>query len=215
MAIIHGLWTEPDGWSFEGSHWQVNGSKRHGEIARGGRRHPHIMFGGKGGPRLAALVARYGDEFNLNSASPRRRAGRLRPRPRGLRCRSGRDPGEIVYSAMTGVLVAETEDRPADPRRGPARRARPGAAQTAMPGWPSGAGAGSWARRTRPANASRALEANGHAAGDAPGLPSARPRPRRAHRARLPRPDGRRPAADMRPRPLSATLALSGRMAVR
>ena len=70
MAIIHGLWTEPDGWSFEGEHWQLRGSKRHGEIARGGRRHPHILFGGKGGPRLARLVARYGDEFNLNSASP-------------------------------------------------------------------------------------------------------------------------------------------------
>jgi alkanesulfonate monooxygenase SsuD/methylene tetrahydromethanopterin reductase-like flavin-dependent oxidoreductase (luciferase family) len=25
MAIIHGLWTEPDGWSFDGEHWQVRG----------------------------------------------------------------------------------------------------------------------------------------------------------------------------------------------
>ena len=49
MAIIHGLWTEPDGWSFDGEHWQVRESKRHGEIGRGGRRHPHIIFGGKGG----------------------------------------------------------------------------------------------------------------------------------------------------------------------
>ena len=23
LAIVHGLWTEPDGWSFEGAHWQV------------------------------------------------------------------------------------------------------------------------------------------------------------------------------------------------
>ena len=70
MAIIHGLWTEPDGWSFDGEHWQVRESKRHGEIGRGGRRHPHIIFGGKGGARLAGLIARFGDEFNLNSASP-------------------------------------------------------------------------------------------------------------------------------------------------
>ena len=108
MAIIHGLWTEPDGWSYEGAHWQVRASRRHGEIARGGRRHPHVIFGGKGGPRLATIVARYGDEFNLNSASPDD-APAAYDRVRAA-CRSeGRDPDEVVYSAMTGVLVAETE----------------------------------------------------------------------------------------------------------
>jgi alkanesulfonate monooxygenase len=107
MAVIHGLWTEPDGWSFDGPHWPVRGSMRHGEIARGGRRHPHILFGGKGGPRLAELVARYGDEFNLNSASPDD-APEAYERVRAA-CRAiGRDPESVVYSAMTGVLVAET-----------------------------------------------------------------------------------------------------------
>ena len=52
--------------------------------------------------------ARYGDEFNLMSAAPDMvpaAYGRIREA-----CRSeGRDPEEIVYSAMTGVLVAETE----------------------------------------------------------------------------------------------------------
>ena len=108
MAIIHGLWTEPDGWSYDGEHWQVRGAMRHGEIARGGRKHPHILFGGKGGPRLAGLVARYGDEFNLNSASPEdapEAYGRVRAACEDI----GRDPNEVVYSAMTGVLVAETE----------------------------------------------------------------------------------------------------------
>jgi alkanesulfonate monooxygenase SsuD/methylene tetrahydromethanopterin reductase-like flavin-dependent oxidoreductase (luciferase family) len=109
MALIHGLWTEGDGWSFEGDHWQVRGAKRHGEIARGGRRHPHIIFGGKGGPRMAALVAKYGDEFNLNSAKPEDAPpayARIREACRAVH----RDPDEIVYSAMTGVLVAETEE---------------------------------------------------------------------------------------------------------
>ena len=109
MAIIHGLWTEPDGWRYEGSHWQVRGSKAHGEIGRAGRRHPHIVFGGKGGPRLAALVASYGDEFNLNSASPDD-APPAYARVRAAAQEIGRDPDEIVYSAMTGVLVAETDD---------------------------------------------------------------------------------------------------------
>ena len=108
MAIIHGLWTEPDGWSYAGQHWQVTGARRHGEISRAGRRHPHIIFGGKGNTRLARLVARYGDEFNLNSAAPDA-AIEAYARVRAACRAEGRDPGEVVYSAMTGVLIAETE----------------------------------------------------------------------------------------------------------
>ena len=108
MAIIHGLWTEPDGWSYEGAHWRVRDTKRHGEIARGGRRHPHIIFGGKGNARLAGLIARYGDEFKLNSASPDD-ATAAYARVRAACEAIGRDSDDVVYSAMTGVLVAETE----------------------------------------------------------------------------------------------------------
>jgi F420-dependent oxidoreductase-like protein len=107
MAIIHGLWTEPDGWSFTGEHWRVRDSKRHGDVARGGRRHPHVLFGGRGGPRLARLVARYGDEFNLTSASADE-APEAFARVRAACEEVGRDADEVVYSAMTGVLVAET-----------------------------------------------------------------------------------------------------------
>jgi len=109
LAIFHGLWTEDDGWSFEGEHWRVRGAVRHGPIARGGRRHPHVILGGKGMPRMAALVARYGDEFNLLSASPADAPDAYR-RVRDACREIGRDPDELVYSAMTGVLVAETED---------------------------------------------------------------------------------------------------------
>jgi F420-dependent oxidoreductase-like protein len=108
LAIIHGLWTEPDGWSYSGAHCQVRDSRRHGEIARGGRRHPHVILGGKGGPRMASLVARYADEFNLNSASPDDVPGAY-GRVRDACASVGRDPDELVYSAMTGVLVGETE----------------------------------------------------------------------------------------------------------
>jgi F420-dependent oxidoreductase-like protein len=108
MAIIHGLWTQDDGWSYEGRHWSVRQAIRHGEIARAGRRHPHVIFGGKGNPRLARLVARYGDEFNLNSASPDA-ATAAYERVRAACRDEGRDTDEVVYSAMTGVLVAETE----------------------------------------------------------------------------------------------------------
>jgi F420-dependent oxidoreductase-like protein len=108
MAIIHGVWTEPDGWSYDGAHWKVRGARRHGEVARNGRRHPHILFGGKGGPRLAALVARYGDEFNLLSTAPEEAPAAF-ARVRAACAEISRDPDEVVLSAMTGVLVAETE----------------------------------------------------------------------------------------------------------
>ncbi len=117
MAILHGLWTEPDGWSFEGDHWQVRGARRHGAVERGTRRHPHIILGGKGLPRMADLTARYADEFNLLSASPGDAAAAFE-RVRTACGSIGRDPDELVYSAMTGVLVAESEadlrDRVAD-----------------------------------------------------------------------------------------------------
>jgi F420-dependent oxidoreductase-like protein len=109
LAIIHGLWTEGDDWSFEGTHWNVRGAKWHGPIARGDRRHPHVILGGKGRPRMAALIARYADEFNLNSASPAD-APEAYARVRAACEAVGRDPDALVYSAMTGVLVAETED---------------------------------------------------------------------------------------------------------
>ena len=108
MEILHRLWTDDEGWSFEGQHWQVREARRHGEVARGGRRHPHVIFGGKGRARMARLVARYGDEFNLNSASPDD-APDAYDRVRRACAEVGRDPDEVTYSAMTGVLVAETE----------------------------------------------------------------------------------------------------------
>ena len=55
LAIVHGLWTEPDGWSFDGAHWQVSDAHfAPRPVARAGRRHPNIIVGGHGGPRLAA-----------------------------------------------------------------------------------------------------------------------------------------------------------------
>jgi alkanesulfonate monooxygenase SsuD/methylene tetrahydromethanopterin reductase-like flavin-dependent oxidoreductase (luciferase family) len=109
LEIVHRLWTEPDGWSLEGDHWQVTAGRFHPKPARAGRRHPPIILGGSGGPRLLSLTARFADELNIVSATPER-AGAAYARL-GVACRAaGRDPAEVVRSAMTGVLVGETPD---------------------------------------------------------------------------------------------------------
>ncbi len=108
LAIVHGLWTEPDGWNFGGEHWRVRDSRFVARPVTGERRHPHLILGGDGGPRLSRLVAQYADEFNRQSATPelvRNAYENVRSACRAI----GRDPAGIVYSAMVGVLIAETE----------------------------------------------------------------------------------------------------------
>ena len=108
LAIVHGLWTEPDGWNFDGAHWQVRGAAFRAPPVREGRRHPPIILGGEGGPRFARLVARYADEVNIVSATAQR-VRKAFARVREACAAIGRDPDELTYSAMTGVLVADTE----------------------------------------------------------------------------------------------------------
>lgn len=108
VAIVHGLWTEPDGWSLAGEHWTVDGARFAPRPIQHGRRHPPIILGGSGGPRLSRLAARFADEFNLVSATPEH-AREAYARIDEACEAEGRDPGEVARSAMTGVLVAETE----------------------------------------------------------------------------------------------------------
>jgi F420-dependent oxidoreductase-like protein len=110
VEILHGLWTQPDGWRFGGKHWRVDGSLFHprpSELRADGS-HPTIILGGSGRPRLARLVARFADEFNLTSASPQRARDAF-ARIDAACHQAGRDPAAVTRSAMTGVLIAETE----------------------------------------------------------------------------------------------------------
>lgn len=108
LAVVHGLWTEPDGWSYDGRYWQVRSARFRPRPTFSGARHPHLILGGDGGPRLSRLVATYADEYNRGSATPERvRASYANVREA---CRAvGRDPESVVYSAMVGVLVGETD----------------------------------------------------------------------------------------------------------
>lgn len=109
LTIVHGLWTEAPGWSFEGRFWHVDGGRLVPRpVERAGRRHPNLIVGGEGKPRTASLAARFADEFNVSSAGPdvvREAFGRV-----ALACEEiGRDPATMTRSVMVGVLVAPTE----------------------------------------------------------------------------------------------------------
>ena len=109
LAILHGLWTEPDGWTYDGRFWQVRGSLYRPPAATGRRRHPHLIVGGDGKPRGLRAAARFADEYNLSSASPAH-AAEVREALRAACVAEGRDPDTIVFSAMTGVLLGADQD---------------------------------------------------------------------------------------------------------
>jgi len=118
LAILHGLWGEPDGWSYDGhvvsitdadfkpKPVDVPGRPR---TPIGGAR-PRILVGGEGSPRSYRLAARYADEFNLSSASGPAKA-RAVYADLDLACEAiGRDPATLTRSAMTGVLIGRDEE---------------------------------------------------------------------------------------------------------
>ena len=113
LAILHGLWGEADGWSYDG----ITGLRVDGALFRarpvdvpgrprttvGGAR-PRIIVGGQGSPRSYRLAARWADEFNLSSSSPAKAAevmGALDEACHAI----GRDPATLARSTMAGVLV--------------------------------------------------------------------------------------------------------------
>jgi alkanesulfonate monooxygenase SsuD/methylene tetrahydromethanopterin reductase-like flavin-dependent oxidoreductase (luciferase family) len=118
LAILHGLWGEPDGWSYDG----LTGIKVGDALFRprpvdvagrpttpvGGKR-PRILVGGSGSPRSYRLAARYADEFNLSSSSPDR-AAEVRVKLDEACAAIDRDPSTLARSTMAGILVGRTED---------------------------------------------------------------------------------------------------------
>ena len=118
LAILHGLWGEPDGWSYDG----ISGLHLEGALFRprpvdvpgrprtpiGGAR-PRIVVGGSGSPRSYRLAARYADEFNLSSSTPAR-AAEVSALLDEACTAIDRDPGTLARSTMAGVLVGRTDD---------------------------------------------------------------------------------------------------------
>lgn len=112
LEILHGLWEEPDGWSFIGKHFAVQDAlfrPKPGTLpGRQGRR-PNIITGGQGNPRAFRIAAKYADEFNLSSTSPDGAVAKFAELDAALRD-VGRDPSTLTRSAMAGVLIARDAD---------------------------------------------------------------------------------------------------------
>ncbi len=114
LAILHGLWGEPDGWSFEGRHYRLEDALFAPRPTGGtGPGRPRIVVGGDGSPRSMRIAARWADEFDLTGATPERAAerfGRLDETCRAL----GRAPETLARSVMVGVLVGRDADEVRD-----------------------------------------------------------------------------------------------------
>jgi F420-dependent oxidoreductase-like protein len=103
LAILRGLWDEPDGWTFEGRHYQVRGS-----LFRPRDRRPHLIVGGTGKPRSIRLAAAFADEYDISSCTPaevRDINARLDEACRNV----GREPRSLTRSVMAGALVGRDE----------------------------------------------------------------------------------------------------------
>ncbi len=115
LAVLHGLWTEPDGWSHEGAQVRVESARFRPKavqvegrpLGADGTARPRIIVGGGGSARSMRLAARWADEFNVTSAGPDEIAGKLRDVVAACRA-AGRDPGTMTRSAMVSTLVGET-----------------------------------------------------------------------------------------------------------
>ena len=112
LEIVKGLWEEPDGWSFIGTHWAIQDAlfrPKPGTLPgrNGGR--PNIITGGQGNPRAYRIAAKWADEFNLSSTSPDAAVAKFAALDEAARA-IGRDPSTLTHSVMSGVLIGRDRD---------------------------------------------------------------------------------------------------------
>ena len=125
LAVLRGLWGEPDGWSFHGKHVTIEGSQFYPKPVdvpgrpRGtnGAARPRLLVGGSGTKRSARIAAAYADEFNLSSSSPESAVAKFADLDAACAA-IGRDSASLARSTMAGVLIgrdeAEVDRRKAD-----------------------------------------------------------------------------------------------------
>jgi len=112
LRILHGLWGEPDGWSYEGPSVTIQNAMFHPKpvqvpgrpVMASGIARPRILLGGGGSPRSLRLAARWADEFNTSSLGPAKIAA-VGAALDAACVAIGRDPSTITRSSMVGTLV--------------------------------------------------------------------------------------------------------------
>lgn len=102
LAILRGLWQEPDGWSYQGRHYTVEDARFRSRLVQ--QPAPPIIVGGEGSPRSMRIAVRYADEFNIVSSGLERVAEGYARLDEACRA-AGREPATLRRSAMVGVLV--------------------------------------------------------------------------------------------------------------
>jgi alkanesulfonate monooxygenase SsuD/methylene tetrahydromethanopterin reductase-like flavin-dependent oxidoreductase (luciferase family) len=116
LAVLHGLWGEPDGWSYAGRTVTIVDALFYPKpvvvpgrpVGANGVARPSIIFGGSGAPRGARLTAKWCDEFNTQG-SPALVAENF-AKVDAACAAIGRDPATLVHSVMTGVLVGRSDE---------------------------------------------------------------------------------------------------------
>ncbi len=103
LNILRGLWDGPDGWSFDGVHYQVRDA-----LFRPKGPRPNLILGGTGLPRSVRMAAQYADEYNISSSTPAQ-VREIKARLEAACEKQGRDPSTLTISVMAGVLIGRDD----------------------------------------------------------------------------------------------------------
>ncbi|HEY3141353.1 MAG TPA: LLM class F420-dependent oxidoreductase [Acidimicrobiales bacterium] len=108
LAIINGLWTTPEGETFDfaGQHYQLADSPGRPKPVQSPR--PPIIVGGWGSKRTPRLAARFADEFNV-PFSPLPDYRPAIDRVAAVCEQEGRDPATMIWSAAVTTCVGSDE----------------------------------------------------------------------------------------------------------
>jgi alkanesulfonate monooxygenase SsuD/methylene tetrahydromethanopterin reductase-like flavin-dependent oxidoreductase (luciferase family) len=99
LEIVHGTWTTAP-FSFNGKHYKLDALDAQPKPVQ--KPHPPLIMGGSAGPRVAALAAKFADEYNTTFAT----AAQVRERKARISAAceaAGREP--IPFSVMTPVIT--------------------------------------------------------------------------------------------------------------
>jgi len=106
LEIVRGLFEEPDGWTFHGRYYTVEGARFHPKPVQ--RPRPPFIVGSSGSPRSYRIAARWADEYNFSSNGPD--GVREKNALVDATClAAGRDPATLRRSAMVGTVIARDD----------------------------------------------------------------------------------------------------------